>query len=186
MCIRDRARERLQNILDNFYMHLPVATDVIVLEPSCLSVFRDELINLHGEKEAAIDLAARSRTLADFLEAHDIYPAKPSGKALLHLHCHHKSLDRTAAERRYLSKCFETVEEPEQGCCGMAGVFGFQKQTRSLAKKIFARNLGPAVEKLPDGTTVVSNGFSCHEQLNDLSATKSLHVAEVLESKLSL
>ena len=180
------AKERLQNILDSFHVHLPVDTDVIVLEPSCLSVFRDELINLHGEKEAAVDLAARTRTLADFLEAHEIYPDKPSGKALLHLHCHHKSLDRAAAEQRYLQRCFETVEEPEQGCCGMAGVFGYQKQTRALSRKIFARNLGPAVEHMPEGLTLVSNGFSCHEQLNDLSAVQSLHVAEVIENKLSL
>jgi len=179
------AKERLQKILDSFYVHLPTDSDVIVLEPSCLSVFRDELISLHGEKQEAIDLATRSKTLADFLEAHDIYPNKPVGKALLHLHCHHKSLDRSAAERRYLSRCFETIEEPEQGCCGMAGVFGFQKQTRGLSKRIFAQNLEPAVEKLSQGTTVVSNGFSCHEQLNDLSAVQSLHVAEVLENKLS-
>jgi len=177
------ARQRLQHIMDNFYPTLPQDTPVIVLEPSCLSIFREELVQQLGETEAVNDLAARSITLADFLERYDMHPKKPSGRALVHLHCHHKSLESTSAEKRYLQQCFESLQEPEPGCCGMAGVFGLQKDTRPLSERIFDNRLGPAVENLSDGTIVVTNGFSCHEQLADRAGIKTLHVAEALEAK---
>jgi len=177
------ARQRLQHIMDNFYPTLPQDIPVIVLEPSCLSVFREELVQQLGANEAVNDLAARCLTLADFLERHDIAPSNPSGTAIVHLHCHHKSLDNTSAEKRYLQQCFESLQEPEPGCCGMAGVFGLQETTRPLSERIFDNRLGPAVENLPDDTVVVTNGFSCHEQLADRAGIKTLHVAEVLEAK---
>ena len=177
------AKQRLQHIMDNFYPTLPEDTPVVVLEPSCLSVFREELIQQLGENEAVNDLAARSITLADFLDRHEMLPKKSSGKALVHLHCHHKSLESTSAEKRYLQQCFESLQEPEPGCCGMAGVFGLQKATRPLSERIFNNRLGPALENVSDDTIDVTNGFSCHEQLADRAGIKTLHVAEVLEAK---
>ena len=178
------AKNRLQHIMDNFYQTLPQEAPVIVLEPSCLSVFREELVQQLGSSDAVNDLAERSMTVADFLERHEIHPVKPSGSAVVHLHCHHKSLDSTSAEQRYLKKCFDSLQEPEPGCCGMAGVFGLQESTRSLSARIFDNRLGPALQSVPDETVVVTNGFSCHEQLADRAGIKTLHVAEVLEAKL--
>ncbi len=177
------AKDRLQRIMENFHAKLPPSSCIVVLEPSCLSVFKDELLRQLGEVDQTLDLAERTMTLADFLVRNNIRPDSADGDALLHLHCHHKSLTSAAAERTYLEQCFSTVTEPEPGCCGMAGVFGLQQSTRELSGEIFKKRLSPALQAVPDNTVLITNGFSCQEQIADLSGQKTLHVAEVLERK---
>ena len=180
------AGTRLQKILDNFYTNLPANTDVIVLEPACLSVFRDELLALKGEDPRAQDLAVRTITLADCLKKRGVKPKRKLGAALLHLHCHQKALFDSSADRELIAQCFESVQEPEPGCCGMAGVFGVQARTRELSGKIFERNLRSATDIMMatatnKPATIVTSGFSCHEQFGDLSKQDSVHIAQVLD-----
>lgn len=174
------AGSRLQKILDNFHVNLPADSDVIVLEPACLSVFRDELLALKGEDPRAQDLAARTITLADCLNRLGVKPERKLGTALLHLHCHQKALFDSSADRELMAQCFESLQEPEPGCCGMAGVFGVQARTRELSRKIFSRNLGLATTT-DKSSTIVTTGFSCHEQFGDLADQDSVHIAQVLE-----
>ncbi len=180
------AGARLQSILDSFHCHLPDNADVVVLEPACLSVFRDELLALKGDDQRAQDLAARTITLADSLKKRGARPQRKLGAALLHLHCHQKALFDLSADRELIEQCFDTMQEPESGCCGMAGVFGVQARTRALSRKIFARNLKPALGRLQQENKeqkaiVVTSGFSCHEQFSDLGGKESVHLAQVLD-----
>ncbi len=180
----NEAKDRLLQIMQTFHTALPANADVLVLEPSCLSVFKDELLKQLGESSSTVDLSNRTKTLADFLAQNDIKPENAEGDALLHLHCHHKSLPTVAAERDYLDLCFSSVKEPEPGCCGMAGVFGLQQTTRELSGEIFNKRLSPAIDAIDKDTVLVTNGFSCQEQINGLAGRKTLHIAEVLERKL--
>ncbi len=180
-----QARKQLDTILDQFYAHLPIDAGVIVLEPSCLSVFHDELHRLIPDDERAASLSRRVSTLADFLVSKSVVPKRKLGNGILHLHCHHKSLSYTPAERDWLKQCFEQLEEPEEGCCGMAGSFGLKKKTRAIGLALFQRKLAPALNNTDKTTLVVANGFSCAEQIGGESERQVLHPVEIMERCLS-
>ena len=177
----ERAREQLAAILDGFHAALPPEAQVIVLEPSCLSVFRDELLRLFPDDERAGDLASRAMTLSSCLTERGVEPARTLGRGVLHLHCHDKSLALPSDERAWMRRCFDELVEPESGCCGMAGTYGMRAKTRPIAQRLFARRLAPAIAAEEAGTHVVANGFSCHEQIRDGSARPVLHPVEVIE-----
>ncbi|MBX2824515.1 MAG: FAD-binding oxidoreductase [Gammaproteobacteria bacterium] len=177
----DQAQAQLQAILDRFHTRLPVKAAVVVLEPACLSVFHDELQRLMPDDPRAGALRERVGTLGDFLMDQAISPKRQLGHGILHLHCHHKSLSYTAAEKNWLSGCFETLSEPEAGCCGMAGSFGLKARTRSIALALFQRKLAPALENARADALVVTNGFSCAEQIGGESGRAVLHPVEVME-----
>ena len=103
---------------------------VVGLEPSCISVFREEMPNLlHGNEDAA-RLSKQSFLLSEFLagKVPNYAPPKIGGKALVHGHCHHRSVLRIEPRRWLLKKTgLETVEVLESGCCGMAGAFGSKR-----------------------------------------------------------
>lgn len=177
----DQARVDLTQILDGFYPLLENASPVIVLEASCLSVFHDELLRMFASDARANDLSTRCMTLAAFLIQNDIKPARKLKSGLLQLHCHHKALESTASDREWMQYCFESVSEPEEGCCGMAGSYGLKEKTRHIGNILFERNLGPAINSSSDETVIVTNGFSCHEQITQKTGAKVLHPVEVTE-----
>jgi len=184
----DKAKRQLIEILEHFLPNLPDDSSVIVLEPSCLTVFKDELINLKGTHPTAHDLSNRVTTLIDFLSDNDIKPTKKLERAVLHMHCHHKALLAETKDKRWLSECFDTLEEPENGCCGMAGSFGMKEQTRSISDTLYQRRLKPAIEQSNESTLLVANGISCREQIERNSGRSVLHPAEIanrcIEAKL--
>ncbi|MEH6577242.1 MAG: FAD-binding and (Fe-S)-binding domain-containing protein [Amphritea sp.] len=176
-----QAKQQLNEILEQFYEQLPDKAKVIVLEPSCLSVFKDELLNLMASDPRAPDLSKRVTTLIDFLSEQGIRPQRKMDSGILHLHCHHKSLLAGTQDKSWLTECFEQLPEPEKGCCGMAGSFGMKKQTREISKILFNRNLQPAIAQSSAETCVVANGFSCSEQIESQTGQKTMHPAEIVE-----
>lgn len=105
------------------------------------------------------------------------------GKGILHLHCHDKA-SGLPTDRQWMEQCFDQIDEPEAGCCGMAGTFGMRQKTRHLGQVLFARHLKPAFESASDDTIIVTNGFSCHEQFNDNTQKQVLHPIQVIEKCL--
>jgi len=180
----DQAEKQLRSILDNFHSKLPIDAPVIVVEPACLSVFRDELIRLVPNDDRATDLANRTLTLTDHLTNQNISPSKTLPSAVLHRHCHDKSLSIATQDLHWMRHCFSELSEPESGCCGMAGTFGMRKKTRWIGQKLFARSLEPVIDKSTKDTYIVANGFSCHEQISDNTERKVLHPIEVIEKCL--
>jgi len=53
---------------------------------------------------------------------------------------------------------------PDTGCCGMAGPFGFEKENYSSRRHRRA-SAASAVRALGTEALIVSNGFSCREQI---------------------
>ena len=185
----DQAERQLRSILDRFHAKLPQAAPVIVVEPACLSVFRDELTRLvltdSGSTDArATDLAARTMTLTDHLSNQNISLSTTLNSGVLHRHCHDKSLSIATQDLRWMRKCFTDLQEPESGCCGMAGSFGMRKKTQWIGQQLFARHLQPAIDNSPADTCIVANGFSCHEQISDNTDRKVLHPIEIIEKCL--
>jgi hypothetical protein len=62
----------------------------------------------------------------------------------------------------------------------MAGPFGFEADKFEVSKAIANDGLLPAVEAADPMTLIVADGFSCREQISQLSQKTAMHFAEVL------
>jgi len=176
-----QARQQLEQILSGFQAKLGKHENVVVLEASCLSVFHDELLRMFSNDNRAQDLAARSMTLATFLTQQGIKPQQKLAAGIVHWHCHHKALEADAADRQWMRECFNQLQEPEAGCCGMAGSFGLKTQTQAIGQALFDRQLRPAIQAAEETTLLVANGFSCQEQFHKQIGRSTLHPVEVIE-----
>ena len=179
----DRAKEYLQRILNVLGPAIDAGAPVVVLEPSCASVFRDELGGLFPRDERASRLRDQTFLLAEFLEqkAPGYEPPRLPRQVLLHGHCHQKALMRMSPTESLLSKMGADLQSLDSGCCGMAGAFGFEKDKYAVSQAIGERVLLPAVRRATSDTLIVSDGFSCREQILQATGRRALHLAEVLQ-----
>jgi hypothetical protein len=73
----------------------------------------------------------------------------------------------------------------DTGCCGMAGYFGYECGDHyDVSEKVGEMILLPAVRKAQKKTIVITDGFSCREQIEQLTDRKALHTAQVLQMAL--
>jgi Fe-S oxidoreductase len=107
-------------------------------------------------------------------------PPKLHRKAVLQLHCHSKSVLQADAERKILGEMGLELEQPPVGCCGHAGSFGYEAEHYPVSMQIAEQVLLPAVRKAEPETLVISDGFSCRQQINDGAGRWALHPAEVI------
>ncbi len=182
----DRAKAYLGSVLDHLAPHIAADVPMVVLEPSCASVFRDELRNLFPSDERAGKLRAQTFLLSEFLERHapDFSPPQLERSVLVHGHCHHKALMKMTDEESLLKKMGATVAMPDAGCCGMAGPFGFEAKKFDVSMAIGERVLLPAVRNAPADALIVSDGFSCREQIEQATGRKPIHLAEAIHLAL--
>ena len=177
----DMAKDYLRRILAALGPEIDRGTPVVVLEPSCCSVFRDELTNLFPRLPRAERLKKQTFTLSEFLEHKEDFTApKLARKAMIHGHCHHKAVMRMKAEESVFKKIGLDYKMLDSGCCGMAGSFGFEEDKYDLSVKVGERVLLPAVRSAEPSTVLVADGFSCREQIAQLTNRQALHTAEVL------
>lgn len=177
----DEAKVKLQEILAALRSSIETGTPVVVLEPSCASVFRDELTNLFPKLEDAKRLREQTFTLAEFLNRVHYHPPSLSRKALLHGHCHQKALFGMKNEQQIFAKMGLDAELLDSGCCGLAGSFGFEQEKYDLSMTIGERVLLPRVRQAQHDTLIITDGFSCREQIMHGTQRKALHLAEVLQ-----
>jgi Fe-S oxidoreductase len=177
------AKSYLRRNLNALSVHISANTPMVVLEPSCCSVFRDELHNLFPESQEAKQLAKNTLTLSEFLEKKvpDYQPPKLRRKAIVQGHCHHKAVMRLKEENALMEKMHLDHRILESGCCGMAGAFGYEKDKYQVSVACGERSLLPEVRKAPVSTIIVADGFSCKEQIAQETNRHALHLAEVLQ-----
>ncbi|MGE0491326.1 MAG: FAD-binding and (Fe-S)-binding domain-containing protein [Vulcanimicrobiota bacterium] len=179
------ARRLLRQILDSLRDEIRAGTHVVGLEPSCVATFRDELVNLFPHDEDARRLAHQTFTLAEALQQTEGYePPRLHRKALLHGHCHHKSIMGLRQERKLLERMGLDFEILDSGCCGMAGGFGFEEEKYELSIACGERALLPRVRQADDDTLLLADGFSCQEQVCQTTSRRPLHLAQVLQMAL--
>jgi Fe-S oxidoreductase len=179
----DRARLYLDDVLRRLAPQIDAGMPFIVLEPSCASVFLEELRNFYPKNERAQRLARQTWLLADFLAAHapGWQPPSLAGRRIvLHGHCHHKAVFNMKAERTLLEQTGAQVTMLDSGCCGMAGPFGFEREKYTISQTLGERVLLPAVRAADHETVIVTDGFSCREQIAQSTSRRAVHVAEVL------
>jgi FAD/FMN-containing dehydrogenase/Fe-S oxidoreductase len=182
----DRAKGLLLQILRVLEPEIDQGIPMVVLEPSCAAVFRDELANLFPKDERAQILAKRTFLLSEFLEreAKDFPLPKLSRRALVHGHCHHKSIMKMSDEQSVLRRMGVEFQEPAPGCCGMAGSFGFEQDKYDVSMAIGELDLLPSVRHAPAGCLIIADGFSCREQIAQCTDRHALHLAEVIQMAL--
>jgi FAD/FMN-containing dehydrogenase/Fe-S oxidoreductase len=181
------AQRRLRRILDTLRAPIRQGMPLIGLEPACVSVFRDELLNLFPHDQDARRLQQQTYLLSEFLEseaAHFVLPTLHE-KALVHGHCHHKAVLKMDAEEAVLKRLQLDFQLLDSGCCGMAGGFGFEKDKYAISMRIGELVLLPAVRQAPPRTIIIANGYSCREQIAQTTERRALHLAQVIEQALA-
>ena len=182
----DSARTHLREILDALQADIRAGVPIIGLEPACLSVFRDELLNFFPDDVLAQRLSKQTHLFSDFLmNIGDWDAPQLGGEALVHGHCHQKSVFGMAGEMALLKRLGIRARTAESGCCGMAGAFGFNPKHYAVSVKAGEAALLPAVRAASEHTMIVASGYSCREQIAQLTDRNALHVSEVVALALN-
>jgi Fe-S oxidoreductase len=190
----DRAKRHLQDILKIVDRDISAGIPMVVLEPSCASVFRDELNSMFSKREDAKRLSESTYLLSEFLEkfapeycaSNDQQVTNNENSnthSLLHLHCHHHSVLGRDEEGAVLKRAGIGVEQVDAGCCGMAGAFGFEEEHYDISMQIGERKLLPKIRQTSKDHLIIADGFSCREQIEQTTGRKTYHLAEVLAMK---
>ena len=180
----DLARHQLGKIVDSLEPYLNQRLRVVGIEPSCVTSFRDELPRLLPKDERAHYLAHNTLMLGEFLLLIGYKPPPLHQRVLVHTHCHqHASLD-PRADATLLGWMEAEAEILDAGCCGLAGSFGFKAANHALSLRIGEQQLMPNVRKADEKTLIMTNGFSCREQIRQATGRQSFNMAELVAMAL--
>jgi len=184
--LAEKAREEARRLIAAFLPYAKRGVPIIGLEPSCLLTLRDELPALLPNDDAKT-IASRALLFEEFLAEEDLQlDLNPlPRKALLHGHCHQKAFNAMGAVEKTLGLIPDlSVEVMEGSCCGMAGAFGYGKETYEISMKMAELSLLPKVREADAESLLVADGISCRHQIWDGAGREAIHVARVLEMAL--
>ncbi|MCW2772458.1 MAG: linked oxidase domain protein [Nocardioides sp.] len=172
----DRARTIMERTVATLTPYIESGVPVVGLEPSCLATLRSDAAELTG---ANLDVLS----FAELLERLDVpLPSLAGVEVVAQPHCHQSAIVGWAADKRLLEKAGATVTQVA-GCCGLAGNFGMEKGHYEVSVAVAETHLLPAVRANP-GAVVLADGMSCRVQLDDLAQVPTMHLAELLASKV--
>jgi len=171
----------LERVLGALREDIRAGTPVVGAEPSCVAVFKDELVKMRPHDEDAKRLARQTFHLAEFLGQEGYRPPRLERKAVLHEHCHQRATGGIDPDRKLLEAMGLEVEVPDSGCCGMAGGWGYERAHYDVSVACGERVLLPKVREASAETLVVTAGFSCRSQIEHATSRRALHVAQVIQ-----
>ncbi|WP_044508175.1 FAD-binding and (Fe-S)-binding domain-containing protein [Gordonia sp. KTR9] len=182
---------RARKVLRRTVADLDDGTDrpIVVVEPSCAAALAKDLPELIPT-EAARRVAARVRSFAAhlpaLLDAGWRPPALPD-EVTLQTHCHEYAVFGARVGVAALEALGVTVHTAD-GCCGVAGNFGFEKGHYEVSMAVAENGLAPALRDGPH-RPVVTDGFSCAMAVEHLATVddnlsrgrpRGVHLAELL------
>ena len=177
----DTAKRLWRQTLDTLRPHIRAGIPVVGLEPSCVAAFRDELVGLFPHDDDARRLADQTFLFSEFLERQRYQPPPLQSASVVHGHCHHKAVLGMDAEVALLKRMGVGHDVLDSGCCGMAGSFGFAADHYEVSMRVGERVLLPAVRAAGPDEMVVTDGFSCRQQIEQSTDAKPLHIAEIVQ-----
>ncbi|WP_166389481.1 FAD-binding and (Fe-S)-binding domain-containing protein [Nocardioides ochotonae] len=182
----DQARSIMERTVRTLAPYVDSGVPVIGLEPSCLATLRSDATELTADPAAA-RVAVGVRTFAELLtdlvgEGRVRMPDLTGTEIVAQPHCHHSSVLGWSADEKLLRDAGATLTKVA-GCCGLAGNFGMEKGHYEVSVAVAETHLMPAVRANP-GAVVLADGMSCRVQLADLADVETLHLAELLASRL--
>jgi hypothetical protein len=133
------------------------------------------------DREDARRLASQTFLLSEFLTAHHVPLPQLHRKAIVHGHCHHRSVMKLDAEQEALRSMGLDFDLLDSGCCGMAGSFGFERDHYDVSMKVGELVLLPAVRAAASDTLIIADGFSCRTQIAQSTDRRALHLADLIE-----
>jgi Fe-S oxidoreductase len=163
-------------VLHPFYS---AGIDIVFAEPSSATAFRDDLTHIFPTDRDARRLSEKCLLLPEFIAMRKPVLPKVGGSAVFHGHCHQKASLNVQSARDTMKSMDVVVDEPWEGCCGMAGFFGYQHY--DLSQKIGEERLFPAVRKADASTLIIADGFSCRTQIREGTGRRPHHLAEVIK-----
>ena len=185
-----QAQAEARRMLDALLPHAEAGRPIIGLEPSCLLTLRDEYKAL-GLGDAASKVASQAMLFEEFIAREHTAKTlnlklKPlDGPVLVHGHCHQKAVGARKSMRKVLKLIpgldFDLVEA---SCCGMAGSFGLEAEHAAVSREMAGLALLPKLRQYPD-SRVLSNGFSCRQQIREGDGRPSLHLAQLFRDALA-
>ncbi len=156
---------------------------ILVVEPSCASALRDDLLDLVTPADHAQQVASQIQLVDEFLadrltRGTAQWPElrAPGTTVFYHPHCHQRAFDNGRSTISLLKRVEEVdLRISNAGCCGMAGSFGYEQEHYELSRKVAADRLLPALEACPADAITLANGFSCRHQIADLAQRRAQH-----------
>ncbi|MFF0449701.1 FAD-binding and (Fe-S)-binding domain-containing protein [Streptomyces sp. NPDC004609] len=181
----DRARAVMRRTLDTVEPLLEPGVPVVVLEPSCAAALRTDLPELLTGDPRAARLASSVRTFAETLEeyAPDWTPPRADREVAGQTHCHQHAVLGDAADRRLRERA-GLRGDLSDGCCGLAGNFGFEAGHYGVSVACAEDRLLPALRNAGPSVEILADGFSCRTQTAQLAGRRARHLAEVLAEAL--
>ncbi|ORM37875.1 FAD-binding and (Fe-S)-binding domain-containing protein [Williamsia sp. 1135] len=167
---------------------------IVVPEPSCAAALRKDLPEL-VHTDAARRVAARVRSFAvevgHLLDDGWEPPVPLPAEVTVQTHCHEYASFGPTTQPAVLKRLGATTVHQADGCCGVAGNFGFEKGHYDVSMDVSEQALAPALRKHGSDTPVLTDGFSCAMAVQHLTATdntipdvQSVHLAELLDPAL--
>lgn len=156
--------------------------EIVVLEPSCAAALRGDSPALLQTPEAHA-VGERIRTLAEILNDCDLDFEPVDQSAVAQFHCHHRAVFGTDPDRRLLARLGVDLNSVDEGCCGLAGNFGFERGHYDVSVTCAEQSVLPVLREHPEAM-VLADGFSCRLQIQQLGERDSLHLAQLLRRQL--
>jgi len=187
----DEARAEMERTVTALLPFADRGIPVVGLEPSCLLTLRDESLAMLGTKPSRT--VAKQALLFEEFVARELDAGRWNpplreldARAVVHGHCHQKAFGAMPAVMRALGAIPGVrASQIESSCCGMAGMFGYEREHYEVSMKMAERDLLPAVRDTGIDTLVVADGMSCKHQIEHGASIRPLHVAELFAAALS-
>ncbi|KAA0022776.1 FAD-binding oxidoreductase [Antrihabitans cavernicola] len=160
---------------------------IVVVEPSCAAALRKDLPELI-HTPAARRVADRVRSFATAVVEQSEAGWQPTtplpDQVTVQTHCHEYSVFGASVQRKALAAVGIGQVREATGCCGVAGNFGFEAEHYDLSMKVAEQALAPALRATAPAAAVLTDGFSCAMQVNQLQPERdSLHLAQLLDPR---
>lgn len=189
-----KARGYAAHNVDVLLPYVKQGISIVGMEPSCVSTFRDEYIDLL-KNDAAEQVANNCFFIEEFLtnlakqgklELSWSASLEPQ-HILVHGHCHQKATIGTNSLLNMVQMIPNaSVEEINSGCCGMAGSFGYEKEHYEISMKCGEDRLFPSIRQADFKTKIVAAGTSCRHQINEGTGRVAKHPIELLANALQI
>ncbi|MEZ4909666.1 MAG: FAD-linked oxidase C-terminal domain-containing protein [Saprospiraceae bacterium] len=171
------ARKAAIPLVDGLETFMSRGIPILVCEPSCTSALIDDIPDLLEDEAIAQMLKSHIFAIDVFLidqwKSGDIqgaFTTEHNGIPFLE-HCHQKALFPSADDGNFRNM--------DNGCCGMAGSFGYDRSHYEMS----ARIAGLTLKDVDKERIIIANGFSCRHQVKDFGSPKPVHWVEITHFK---
>ncbi|MGB3375098.1 MAG: FAD-binding and (Fe-S)-binding domain-containing protein [Microbacterium sp.] len=178
----DKAKPMVTRTVERLAAYVDSGVPVLGLEPSCTATLRSDVLELVDSPDAK-RVADGVLTFAELVAKLKLpVPDLTGVEVVAQPHCHQNAVLGWAVDEALLRRAGATVTRVD-GCCGLAGNFGVEKGHYEVSVAVAETHLLPSLREHPDAV-VLADGMSCRIQVDDLTARPTMHLAELLASRL--